>query len=40
MVEKVQCNEMTVLIGKLRRGEDEEEDRSGEQEGFSGQRYR
>ena len=31
---------MTVLIGKVKRGEDEEEDRSCEQEGFSGQRYR
>ena len=42
MVEKMQGNEMTVLIGKVRKGEDEpdeEEDRSGDQEGFSCQRY-
>ena len=36
MVEKIQCNEMTVLIEKVRKGEDEEEDRSGDQEGFKG----
>ena len=35
MAEKMQCNEMTVLIGKVRKGEDEHEDRSGDQEGFS-----
>ena len=40
MVEKIQCNEMTVLLGKVREGEDKEEDRSGDQEGFSCQRYR
>ena len=40
LVERIQCNEMIVLIGKVRRGEDEEEDRSCEREGFSGQRYR
>ena len=40
VVEKKQCNEMTVLIGKVRKGEDKEEDRSGDQEGFSCQRYR
>ena len=40
MVEKMQCNEMTVLIGKVGKGEDEEEDRSGDQKGFSGQRIR
>ena len=37
----MQCNEMTVLIGKVRKGEDKEgDDRSGDQEGFSCQRYR
>ena len=40
MVEKMQCNEMTVLIGNVRKGEDEEEDRSGDQKGFSGQMIR
>ena len=40
LVEKMRCNEMTVLIGKVRKGEDEEEDRSGDQKGFSGQRIR
>ena len=36
MVEKMQCIEMTVLMGKLRKGEDKHEDRSADQEGFSG----
>ena len=40
VVEKIQCSEMTVLIGQVRKGEDEEEDRSCDQQGFSGQRYR
>ena len=38
-MEKIQCSEMTVLIGQVRIGEDEEEDRSCDQEGFNGQRY-
>ena len=29
-MERIQCTEMTVLIGKVRRGEDEEEGRSCE----------
>ena len=38
-MEKIQCNEMTRLIEKVRKGEDEDEDRSCDQKGFSGQRY-
>ena len=37
-MEKIQCSEMTVLIGQVRIGEDEEEDRSCDQQGFSGQK--
>ena len=34
VVEKIQCNEMTGLIEKVRKGEDEDEDRSCDQKGL------
>ena len=33
-MEKIQCNEMTRLIEKVRKGEDEDEDRSCDQKGL------
>ena len=33
-MEKIQCNEMTRLIEEVRKGEDEDEDRSCDQKGL------